>query len=1405
MWTFFLHSSGALFSDPPLNFQEAVEQITALRQLVTELQLSLHQCTLLTQRLRGASMSRDEERNLDEAKRVEGDANWHVDEGPCLLEDDCITSPNFPDNYNGGERCVITIDSNWTGVLDLRAFSVNLDQDFLTVNGASYSDSYTITHARMQGTVPTRSLEWSSSPTPYSGEGGSWQLCRSTDVNLTMTAKGEVLWAVVEGLCEVDVDGCVVSPNFPGTYNSQDSCTVVVDEAWLGGLEVGRFDTEYGRDVLYVNNHSISGTMFGVGGASIFELRSMTPSGTIVWTTNAEVEGGGWKLCPSGEVVQHPWSGEVWTCKHTGEPCEFPFYFLGNSFDACTAYLSDMHDVDDDGDHHDGFSRCADVFHTASNAPQIPPMVACGPCSCGAGEEQGYLSYSLAAHGEESYISCAPCAPGRFKSMGGYGAEAACSACPPGSASVAGATACDACGVGFFSVGGVECSACPPGSFGSEVQQSVCQACAVGHFAGDRAQTACSGCTAGTVTPDKNSSGCAQCVPGRFAGNDSMTSCELCTEGSFSESWGNAVCRECSVTLNPGGPNANLWVTARQVLWKGRLEWTTFDGANTSKACGCAEGSWKTTAGECHTCGEGAICSGMGVVEVKYGYFAAHDNAGFVWRCHGRDQGRCPGGVPGRCAENRQNTSVACGDCAPGTRMTTEGPCVACDAGNDWLLALAVLICLCLLGGVYYAIVNENRAKETEAVALLAIMGSQMFTMLQMMGVLDTLAVQWPEPFASILDVASLLNFRVEVLNMGCVFPLSALTRYVTTAFGFFLLLLAMFVFHLLHMLVFHWHKFVTAQFKEFTPALIGAVGSIFMLGFISVTSAIVAPFQCDVHPNGEFTVHAYPQVICWNTDHGKEHQNMVIAGLCASLVPLGFLAMCFWVVRSLPSRFGQGDGAFLHAFAFLFFRFRPGSYRYIFVLVARGTCMALVPTLTDDFLELFAVAVILLPCVVVSSVVGLWRVRKASMLDIAINGGVLLLAFLGALFLDTTNKTLIADVLLVVVSFLLSLLICSACNCFLSFSKRWRRTYAFFLCHHKEGGGCFARLLKMCLKQHPQVTREVFLDSDNLQDLSALFGTVGNRVDTLVVLCTKDVLSRLWCLGEMATARAHKLNVLLVIFPEFRWPSKQFVSDFGLHVEGLESLVHCGISLDMILATLKWLPGFPQITLPKSMTLACVVIVVDMLIARKGGNCDGANVPGIVSENARGGEAARQRMQLLTDGRPPLSCQVVSVVDHSNSEAVCTAHILRELLTTHCPLMTKVPHVIGADEHVADDVHMVLMICSNGCFRRGCFVRQVVEAAALGARILPILVEEGCHIPQDWHTECQELASRTDAGDVAVMMESIFKTIAVSEHVQDSDEVLDLRAGTICEAPQHRHGRSYEQWRQGVIETDVR
>ena len=57
------------------------------------------------------------------------------------------------------------------------------------------------------------------------------------------------------------------------------------------------------------------------------------------------------------------------------------------------------------------------------------------------------------------------------------------------------------------------------------------------------------------------------------------------------------------------------------------------------------------------------------------------------------------------------------------------------------------------------------------------------------------------------------------------------------------------------------------------------------------------------------------------------------------------------------------------------------------------------------------------------------------------------------------------------------------------------RQKIPIFLCHHKQGGGGFTRLLKWRLKRDDRVRRGVFLDADNVVDLD---------------LCTSQILATL-------------------------------------------------------------------------------------------------------------------------------------------------------------------------------------------------------------------------------------------------------------------------------------------------------
>ena len=138
----------------------------------------------------------------------------------------------------------------------------------------------------------------------------------------------------------------------------------------------------------------------------------------------------------------------------------------------------------------------------------------------------------------------------------------------------------------------------------------------------------------------------------------------------------------------------------------GLSKWKEISGASDVGSCGCAVGAWADIFNQCQKCGSGIQCDGMGIVEVLPGYFARTDNAGFVWKCYGTDWRRCPGGVPGTCAERRVNSSIACEECEAFTRQTAGGSCEVRRGKDhyDWaylLLLFSALVRCCFCSSFF--------------------------------------------------------------------------------------------------------------------------------------------------------------------------------------------------------------------------------------------------------------------------------------------------------------------------------------------------------------------------------------------------------------------------------------------------------------------------------------------------------------------------------------------------------------------------------------------------------------------------------------------------------------------------------------------------------------------------------
>ena len=102
---------------------------------------------------------------------------WVVTTGDCVLEEDCLTSPNYPESYEHNDLCIVSILDEWFGTLDVQYFDVS-NSDSLHVNEVQYSGSYAeATSVPLNGVVPVGSILWST--TDGAGAYGGFEICRT--------------------------------------------------------------------------------------------------------------------------------------------------------------------------------------------------------------------------------------------------------------------------------------------------------------------------------------------------------------------------------------------------------------------------------------------------------------------------------------------------------------------------------------------------------------------------------------------------------------------------------------------------------------------------------------------------------------------------------------------------------------------------------------------------------------------------------------------------------------------------------------------------------------------------------------------------------------------------------------------------------------------------------------------------------------------------------------------------------------------------------------------------------------------------------------------------------------------------------------------------------------------------
>lgn len=734
--------------------------------------------------------------------------------------------------------------------------------------------------------------------------------------------------------------------------------------------------------------------------------------------------------------------------------------------------------------------------------------------------------------------------------------------CPSGQAYVRGSGVCQVCGAGRYTgrVGMTDCEPCVVGSYSAANGSTTCLPCDVGSMAGVAGSTQCSACAAGQYNDVVQQSTCRLCERGRYSAK-AASECSFCSEGSYAMDKGQLQCIPCNASLT-----TKSW------------------GSKTPDDCVCPSSSYRDRLARelCHACPSGMVCP-IGADEAAFdlvlatscaagapGCVIPEAMAGFMTRAQEPlrvylclDQA-CVGGPPGTCAPLRDASRVACAACLEGAHMS-GGRCLPCTGSSGIVSLVLVALCAVVVLTAVTIIVNRDMILHSNSMQSIMVMGGITLTAIQTMGVFRGLALQWFEPLASIFEVVTLVSFNLELLSLSCtVRPSSTmyyLVRQLLPAFTAGFLLVA-----------------VILKKRCLRPSLIiyvefvNSLGTIFTAVFISMAISCILPLICYRHPgkSGE-SMLADASVLCWaSLEHLYE---IVIGGIGFILMVLPFIALVTYGIvkhRSFVAESTMGDSLGLAAFRFLFFRFQPGAYYYGGLLMFRSLLLCLLPVVIryDVAFQTIVMSTILLFSCVFQMQLRPWRMPLDNVVDGSVTSTMVLFLMCGVANVGveaTSIKTLGS----VVFAGLCAVLLCGVC---------WRvfrrlrpaQNFQWFLCHHKRDAAAQARLLKIMLQAMEQ---SVFIDSDDLKDIDTLFDIVRSSVDHLVVYLTREVLTRPWCAGEIATACKKGIKITGIETQSFFPPTEQQLKDLQHYVDlAGTTLAHYSITFDAVSDGYKYL-----------------------------------------------------------------------------------------------------------------------------------------------------------------------------------------------------------------------------------------
>ncbi|CAE7227713.1 Scube3 [Symbiodinium sp. KB8] len=718
--------------------------------------------------------------------------------------------------------------------------------------------------------------------------------------------------------------------------------------------------------------------------------------------------------------------------------------------------------------------------------------------------------------------------------------------CEPGFYKEEQSNQCKACPRGFYCEGGIQpYQQCPRGSYAKETGMINCTLCPLGHFAGE-----------------VGSSSCSTCPAGFYAGTLGLEACTRCEKGTYVSTIGAHRCVECGM---------------RQVPEE--------SGAQKASDCKCAEGTFMCSGVGCLDCPQGLRCiSGLLPPVQEPGFWTAVEGPNqcrfSVLRC--RDALECPENLLGGCAEGREG--LACNNCREGYYSLEGGACAPCSPGDvlpfilTGIFATVVVIFL-------FSSVNADLNQQSLSIITVAAIFSQMVMAIQALGSIRQLSINWVGPVRHLIDLTRLFTFDFDIIRISCLAGQDSPTvkfvcQLLAFPMGSCLILVAWgitwlwgrkasldSVFNLNGLLIF-------ALFITLALAVLRISNPAPRMQWRDVAGLAWADVQVQDPPSPSLGF-IQRGIICYSS---SEH--LVLVGLSITGIicyPMTILSWATYTTVMYPLRIVSGKGLqLMNRYRFLFQRFRPECYYYGLVLLFRNAFVALLPVVLASMpeLQVLLMGVLFVLGWFVQVRTWPWRTQEANYAD-SIMTGFLLVVLLAAGPLLKIDEDKSAEMLgwLLLFAVMGPAVVGVGAVCFAVFRHFCpRAVYGIFLCHHKGGSGSLCRLIKLLVARHSPTN--VFLDSDQLEELDLIFDTVRSATKNVVAVQTSELLTRMWCAGEIVTAHRNKVTTIPVICDDFIAPTNEaleLIPDVWT-AQQKQILANYGITMDDVKKAYVWL-----------------------------------------------------------------------------------------------------------------------------------------------------------------------------------------------------------------------------------------